>query len=97
MEQQRDQQIRKVYAVRRSRQLIAIAVAISLMLAAALVYRRPDLLGAFSSSTLMKVQLLIILLFVNFTSFNWRCPSCGKYLGSDLGRKRCRKCGVLLH
>ena len=39
---------------------------------------------------------LIVLLFVNFTAYNWRCPSCRKYLGSDIGRHSCRNCGVRL-
>ena len=96
MEQQRDGRITQTYAARRQRQVIAIATAIALMLAAALLYRRPDLFGAFSKSTLVKVQLLIIVLFINFTSFNWRCPSCGRYLGGDIGKNGCRKCGVRL-
>ena len=96
MEQQKDERIRQIYAERRSRQVMAIAAGVVLMLTAALLYRRPDLFGAFSKSTLVKVQLLIILLFVNFTAFNWRCPSCGRYLGSDIGRNRCGKCGVRL-
>ncbi len=96
MEQQRDERMRQAYATRRLRQVIAIAAVIVLILAAALLYRRPDLFGAFSKSTLVKVQLVIILLFINFTAYNWRCPSCKKYLGSDLSTSTCRKCRVRL-
>ncbi len=96
MARQGDERIRQAYAARRMRQGIAIAAATVLMLAAALLYRRPDLLGGFSKSMLVKTQLVIILLFVNFTAFNWRCPSCGGHLGGDLGRDTCRKCGVRL-
>jgi hypothetical protein len=94
MEQGDEDRVKKAFAVRRSRQLIAMAVAIVLLILAALLYRRPDLFGEFSKGTIVKAQILIILLFINFTAFNWRCPSCRKYLGSDIGRRKCRHCGA---
>jgi rRNA maturation endonuclease Nob1 len=31
-----------------------------------------------------------------FSLFNWRCPSCNKYLGKAINAKFCAKCGVQL-
>ncbi len=97
MEQRNEEErIKQAFGTRRTRQVIAVAAAIGLMIMAAALYRRPDLFGAISKGTLVKAQVLIVLLFINFTAFNWRCPSCRKYLGSDIGRRTCRSCGVRL-
>ena len=91
-----EERIRRAAAVRRSRQMIAMAAAIVLMILAALVHRRPDLFGEISKGTVLKAQAVIVLLFINFTAFNWRCPACRKYLGSDIGRTNCKHCGARL-
>ncbi len=31
-----------------------------------------------------------------FSFWNWRCPSCGKYLGKAINPKFCNKCGTKL-
>lgn len=79
-----------------NRQFIAIAAALFLVLLSAVVYRRPDLFGEFSKSALFGAQAVIIAAFIGFTSVNWRCPSCAKYLGSDINRRICKKCGARL-
>ncbi len=81
---------------RQNRQFIAIAAALFLVLLSAVVYRRPDLFGEFSKSTLFGAQVAIIAAFIGFTGFNWRCPSCTKYLGNDINRLICKKCGARL-
>lgn len=81
---------------RQNRQFIAIAAALFLVLLSAVIYRRPDLFGEFSKSTLFGAQVAIIGAFIGFTGFNWRCPSCTKYLGNDVNRSICKKCGARL-
>ncbi len=96
MEPKNGERIKKEFAMRRTRQVIAVAAAIVLMVLTALLHRHPGIFGEIAKGTLLKVQALIVLLFVNFTAYNWRCPSCRKYLGSDIGRHSCRNCGVRL-
>jgi len=79
-----------------NRQIIAIAVALFLVLLAAVLYKRPDLLGEFSKSALYGAQITIIGSFIVYTALNWRCPSCNKYLGRNLHQLRCRKCRTRL-
>ncbi len=88
--------IMQEYSARQSRQIAAIAVAMFLMLLAAVLYKRPDFLGAFSGRTLFGLQAISFASFVGFTVFNWRCPSCDKHLGGNIHRQRCDKCGTRL-
>ena len=84
------------FRTRQNRQFIAIAAALFLVSLSAVIYKRPDLFGEFLKSTLFGVQIAIIAAFIGFTSFNWRCPSCTKYLGNDITRRICKKCGARL-
>ena len=79
-----------------SRQFIAIAAALFSVLLCAVVYKRPDLFGEFSKGALFGTQAVIVGSYIGFTSQNWRCPSCGKYLGTDINRRICKKCGARL-
>ena len=97
MAQKKDpQQILQEFRVRQNRQFIAIALSLFVVMLCAVIYKRPDLFGVFSKSTLFGAQAIIIASYVVFTSYNWTCPSCGKYLGADINRKICKKCGVRL-
>ncbi|MEK6742429.1 MAG: hypothetical protein AABZ15_02410 [Nitrospirota bacterium] len=91
-----DDKIRQQYKARQDRQIVAIAVAMFCMLLAAVLYKRPDLLGAFSGRTLVGLQIVSIASFVVFSAYNWRCPSCDKHLGNNVHRQRCGKCGARL-
>ncbi len=96
MKKSDDEQIMREFELRQSRQILAIAVALFLVLLVAVLYKRPDLFGGFSKSTLFGVQALSIAAFIGFTASNWRCPSCNKYLGSDIHKRLCNKCGTRL-
>ncbi len=96
MEQRDEQRVKQEFQARKTRQVIAVVAAIASMVLVAVLFRRTDLFGGFSKGTSVKVQILVILLFVNFTAFNWRCPSCRKFLGSDIGRQTCKNCGTRL-
>ncbi len=91
-----EKQIMRKFHQRQSRQILAMAVAMFLVLLCAVLYKRPDLVGTISKTTLFGVQAAVIILFIGFTIYNWRCPSCGKSLGNDVFRNVCKKCGVRL-
>ena len=96
MQKRDDSQIKSDFRLRQSRQLLAIAIALLGMVILALVYKRHDLFGEFPKSTIFGLQVLVIVSFAGFTSVNWRCPSCKKYLGHDINRRICKKCGARL-
>ena len=91
-----DKQIKLDFWVRQGRQFIAIAIAVFLVLLMAVLYKRHDLIGEYSKDTLFAAQLLVIAVFIGFTAFNWRCPSCKKYLGPNINRRICKQCGTRL-
>lgn len=96
MERRDDKQIAREFWLRQGRQLLAIAAALFLVILPAVVYKRGDLFGEYSKNTLMAAQLVAIAAFIGFTAFNWRCPSCKKYLGKDIYKLKCRHCKTRL-
>jgi hypothetical protein len=96
MESKDNKQIQRQFHLRQSRQLIAIAIALFLVLLSAVLYKRPVVFGEFSKATLFGAQVMSISAFLAFTALNWRCPSCGKSLGTDINRRVCKKCGARL-
>jgi uncharacterized membrane protein len=96
MQKKDDEQIKRDFWLRQGRQLLAIAAALFLVLLMAVVHKRHDLFGEYSKNTLVAAQLVIIAAFIVFTAFNWRCPSCKKYLGKDIYKRACRHCKTRL-
>jgi hypothetical protein len=96
MEKKDNQQIMQEFRARQSRQIIAIAIALFLILLCAVLYKRPILHAEFSKGMLFSIQIACIAVFIAFTSYNWRCPSCFSFLGSDIHRRGCKKCGMRL-
>jgi heme A synthase len=96
MQKNDDKNITRDFWLRQGRQFLAIAIALFLVILPAVVYKRSDLFGELSKNTLFAFQLLVIAAFIGFTAFNWRCPSCKKYLGMDINKRACRHCGARL-
>jgi hypothetical protein len=87
----------RIFAKIRGRQLLGVTAAIWTIIVVAVLSRRPDLVGFIEKGKASLIQILVILAFVCFSAWNWRCPSCNRYLGADFGKKRlCRKCGTRL-
>ncbi len=84
------------FGLRRGRQHLAIAATLFLLIFLALLHSRPNLLGEFSKNITIAAQLVVIAAFIGFSAYNWRCPSCNKYLGNDINRHRCKQCGTRL-
>ena len=91
-----DKKIINEFRLRQSRQFLAIAVTLLLLIFLTLIYKRPDLFGEFSREIISTTQIVLIAAFVGFSALNWKCPSCKKYLGNNIGRRKCRKCGTRL-
>jgi len=96
MSRKDERQIMQDFGVRRGRQLLAIGVALFLVLFLAMLYKRPTVLGEFSKNAIFGAQVIVISAFIGFSSSNWRCPSCNKFLRNDIGVRVCRKCGSRL-
>jgi len=92
-----DKKIIHEFRLRQGRQFLAISVTLLLLIFLTLLYKRPDIFGEFSRDVVSTTQLVFIAAFIGFSAFNWRCPSCKKYLGNNIGRQRCRRCGTKLH
>jgi hypothetical protein len=83
------------FRLRRSRQILAIAVSLSLVFSLALLHRT-GFLEFISKDTVFAFQILIIASFIGFSSANWRCPSCKGFLGQNIDKNFCRKCRTRL-
>jgi hypothetical protein len=91
-----DKRLIQDFRLRQSRQFFAIAVTLILLVFLTLIYKRPDIFGNVPRDIIFAAQVMSIAAFVGFSSFNWRCPSCKKYLGADINRSICRRCRTRL-
>ena len=90
------EQIMREFRLRQNRQFLAIALALFLLLLLALLYTRSDVFGGGSKDAIFGAQFMVIAAFIGFSALNWRCPSCRKYLGSDIRKRVCKHCRARL-
>ncbi len=96
MQKKDQQQIMREFHQRQTNQIIAIAIAIFVVMLCAVLYKRPGVLGEYSKASLFAVQMVTIASFIVFSSYNWRCPACEKFLGADINKRGCKKCRTRL-
>ncbi|MFA4918320.1 MAG: hypothetical protein WC581_03600 [Thermodesulfovibrionales bacterium] len=96
MQKKENNQIMRDFRLRLNRQLLAMALTLFLLLFLVLVYKRTDIFGEFSKNNIIALQIILIGVFIGFSAINWRCPSCNKYLGGDINKRICKKCGIRL-
>jgi len=96
MQKKDPEQIKREFHQRQTRQIIAIAIALFVVMLCAVLYKRPGVLGEYSKATLFGIQIVSIASFMVFTSVNWRCPVCDKSLGTDINKRGCKKCKIRL-
>lgn len=49
------------------------------------------------SAALLYAAIGLVAAGLAFTLWNWRCPSCNKYLKKEIYPKHCSGCGIELH
>jgi len=96
MQKKENNHIMKAFRLRQNRQFLAMALTMFFLLVFVLVYKRSDIFGEFSKNNIVASQIILIGVFIGFSAINWRCPSCNKYLGSDINKRICKKCGIRL-
>jgi len=69
------EQIKREFTQLQTRQIIGIAITMFAVMLCAVLYKRSGVLGEYSTSSLVAVQIVSIASFIVFTSYNWRCPT----------------------
>ena len=81
---------------KRIRQIIAVGPIILAFIALLSVEGNPTAIFGLPPNTVLTISFALIISVLIFSLFNWRCPSCNKYLGKAINPKFCAKCGVQL-
>lgn len=82
---------------RRTRQYIVAAILLPVFLLLIFVGENPDSDALSSYRDVIIFSLLgIVICLVGFSFWNWRCPSCKKYLGKGINPGFCSNCGARL-
>jgi len=89
--------LREEFARRRMRQWILVIP----MVIALIAIRSADSSGdptfwGLPTSVAIGIGFALILGAIAFSLWNWRCPSCSKYLGKGINPSFCAKCGFKL-
>jgi hypothetical protein len=81
---------------KRIRQIMAVGPIILAFIALLSVEGNPTAIFGLPPNTVLTISFALIISVLIFSLFNWRCPSCNKYLGKAINPKFCAKCGVQL-
>ena len=81
---------------KRTRQIMAVAPFILAFLALLSVEGNPTGIFGLPPNIVLTIAFALIIFVLIYSFFNWRCPSCNKYLGKAINPKFCAKCGVQL-
>jgi hypothetical protein len=81
---------------KRIRQIMAVGPIILAFIALFSVEGNPTGIFGLPPNAVLGISFALIISVLIFSLFNWRCPSCNKYLGKAINPKFCAKCGVQL-
>jgi hypothetical protein len=90
--------VQEIFIRRRRRQLLISlgggAWFLGLVLAVLVLGIELEIDGRISKEGYLAIASVVLLMIpiVVMTLINWRCPVCGKYLGSSINPKRCPHC-----
>ena len=92
-----ESELRQEFARRRTRQwLIVLPVFIAILaIRAAGDTKNPTVYGM-PTSAVIAIGFAMVIGAIVFSLWNWRCPSCSKYLGRGINPSFCAKCGFKL-
>lgn len=89
-----DRNVAGEFQVRRTRQLIATVPAVLAVLPLGLMDKGQESFAGIPASVLLPVCLVVLFACIAFSLWNWRCPSCRRYLGKQFNPAFCSGCGV---
>jgi hypothetical protein len=85
------------FGKRRKRQLLATLPILAVFAVYVFLSRTPEAtVFGLPATVVLGVAFAVILAFIAFTLWNWRCPACNRYLGKGISPSFCSKCGVAL-
>jgi hypothetical protein len=91
-------ELRAQFARRRLRQIIAVIPILAAVVLFTWLDKHPDASpGGLDPNVIAVIAFVVIFGTIIFSFFNWRCPSCNRYLGKAWNPKFCQKCGFQLH
>ena len=81
---------------KRTRQIMAVGPIILAFIALLSVESNPTGIFGLPPNIVLGLSFALIISVLIFSLFNWRCPSCNKYLGKAMNPKFCSRCGIQL-
>lgn len=78
---------------KRTRQIIAVFPMLLAVFGVLSVEDNPEGLFGLTPGIILAISIGLIVLVLVFSRFNWKCPSCQKYLGKAFNPKFCSNCG----
>ena len=95
LNQNPEEKIKSDFKIRKTRQIIAIFPTIASMFVILFVAdKNPD--KSIMGIPLLPVSVVVVVSVLIFSLWNWRCPSCNRYIGKAINPKFCSKCGIKL-
>jgi hypothetical protein len=90
-------QVVEEFRLRRKRQWLAAIPGVAAVVFISYFLKREDFaLFGLSSTALTFGACAVVLGYLMFSIWNWRCPGCDGYLGKGMNPSFCGKCGVKL-
>lgn len=90
-------EIQTEFKKRKLRQILVVVVLVPIIGVLFYAMNNTDFeLGGLTDDRIGLMAMLAMGLAAIFSLFNWRCPSCKKYLGRKMNQYYCPHCGVKL-
>lgn len=90
-------EVKKQFKTRKIRQILVAVLVIPIIGILFYVRENPTIeLFGLNYDQIGKFSLIIIGIVLVFSYYNWRCPSCKKYIGKKINPNHCDNCGVEL-